>query len=74
MDYFQDAAFSKNNLIPVSTTIRAGNKTPINMLGAFRVTVSGWSSKNEVIGCNSIIYVSDSVTGFLFRLKLLLNF
>ena len=56
---FQDAGFGKNDLLPVSITIWAFNEIPINILGAFRDTVSGMSSKNEVVSCNSIIYVSD---------------
>ena len=67
---FQDAGFGKNDLLPVSITIRAANKIPVNILGAFRATFSGTSPKNEVISCNGIIYVSDSVTGFFFsRMK-----
>ena len=51
----QDAGFSKNDLLPVSITIWAAKKIPINILGAFRATVSGVSPKNEVVSCNRII-------------------
>ena len=29
---FQDAGFGKNDLLPVSITIRAANKIPVNIL------------------------------------------
>ena len=61
---FQDAGFGKNALIPVSITICAANKTPVNILGAFKATISGISPKNKVISCNGIIYVSNSLTVF----------
>ena len=61
---FQDAGFGKNDLLPVSITIRAANNIPKNVLGAFRATLSGMSPKNEVFSCNSIIYVSDLVSRF----------
>ena len=52
--------------MPVSITIRAVNKIPINILGAFKANFSGMSPKEEVIRCDGIVYVSDSVTGFFF--------
>ena len=58
---FQDAGFGKNDLLFVSITIRAANKIPISILGTFKATVSEMSPKNEVVSCNSIIYVSDWV-------------
>ena len=71
---FQDAGFGKNDLLPVTITIRAANKIQVNILGAFRATVSGMSPKNEVVSCNSIIFISDLVTGFFSRMKQWLNF
>ena len=61
---FQDAGFGKNDLFPVPITIWTANKIPIIILGAFRATVSRISPRNEVVSCNSIIYVSNSVTEF----------
>ena len=45
----------------VFITIRAANEIPINILGAFKATFSGMSPKKEVIRCDGIVYVSDSV-------------
>ena len=71
---FQDAGFGKNDLIPVSVTIQAANKILVYILGALKATVSRMTPKNEIVSCNSIIYVSDSVTGFFSRMKQWLNF
>ena len=67
---FQDAGLSKNDLLPVSITIRAANIIPINILGAFRATVSEISQKNKIVRYNNVIYVSNSVTGFFSRMNL----
>ena len=66
---FHDAGFDKNDLLPLSITIRAANKIPVKILRAFRATFSGTSPKIEVISCNGIIYVSESVTGLVFFLS-----
>ena len=42
--------------MPVSVTIRAANKIPVNILGAFEATFSGMSPKKEVISCDWIVY------------------
>ena len=60
---FEHAGFCKNDLLPVSIRVQATNKISVNILGAFRATVSGMCSNNEVISCNSITYVIDSATG-----------
>ena len=56
---FLDAGFGKNNLLPVSVLIWDANNIPVKTFDVFIATVSGMSPKNEVISCNSIIYVSD---------------
>ena len=71
---FQDNGFDKNDLLPVAITIRTANKIQINILGAFRATVSGISPRNEVVSCSSIIYVSDSEADFFSCIKQWLNF
>ena len=70
---FQYAGFGKNDLLPVSITIRTANKIPVNILGAFRAAFSGWFPKNELISCNGIIYVSDSVTGFFLQYETMID-
>ena len=70
---FQEAGFCKKDLMPVSITIRAANKIPINILGAFKATFSGMSPKKEVIRCDGIVYVSDSVTGFFLSYETMVD-
>ena len=42
---FQEAGFCKKDLMPVSITIRAANKIPVNIQEAFKATFSGMSPK-----------------------------
>ena len=51
---FQGTGFCKKDLMPVSITIRAAIKIPVNILGAFKATFSGMSPKKEVIRCDGI--------------------
>ena len=60
---FQEARIC-NNLMPVSITIRAANKISVNILQDFKATFSAMSPKKEVIRCDGIVYVSNSVTGY----------
>ena len=57
------AEFRRESLKLVSVKIRAINKHPINILGAFEATFSGRSSSNEVVGSTGIVYVKNSVGG-----------
>ena len=66
---FQDAGFSMNDLIAVSSTIRTAKKIPIKILGAFRATVSGISPRNGVISCIGFIHDSVSVTWIFLSYK-----
>ena len=61
---FQEADFCKKDLMSVSITIRAANKIPVNIIGVFKATFSGMSPNKEVIRCDGIVYVRDSVTQF----------
>ena len=71
--HFQDAGFGKNDLLLVSITVQAANKIPIKIVVAFRATVSEMYPKNEVVNCNSVIYVSDSVTEFFLSYETLVE-
>ena len=59
--------------MPVSVTIRAAHKIPVNILGAFKPTFSGMSPKKEVNSCDGIVYVSDSVTGFFLSYEIMVD-
>ena len=53
--------------------IRAANKHPVNVLGAFRAVFSGSSPKGEVIKCDGVVYVSDSVQGFFLSYETMVD-
>ena len=59
--------------MPVSITIRAANKIPFNILGAFKATFSGMYPKKEVVRCDGIVYVSNSVTGFFLSYETMVD-
>ena len=59
--------------MPVSITIQAANKIPVNILGAFKAIFSGMSPKKEVIRYDGVVYVSDSVTGFFLSYETTVN-
>ena len=59
--------------MPVSVTIRAANKIPVNILGDFKATFSGMSPKKEVIRCDGIVYVSNLVTKFFLSYETMVD-
>ena len=63
-DDFVKAGFDRKDLRSVCVKICAANKNPINVLGAFMAVFSGMSPNNELITCEDVVYVSDSVKGF----------
>ena len=64
LDGFKEAGFELSDLKPVVVKIRAANKNPIKILGAFDAVFKGISPKGKILTCASTIYVSDMVTGF----------
>jgi hypothetical protein len=60
---FQEAGFSAGDLRPVTLNIRAANKNPINVVGAFQGQFEGHSPSGDSISCQAMVYVSDSVRG-----------
>ena len=70
---FPDAGIDKNDLLPVSVTIRTANKVPVNILGYFRATVSGLSLKNKVINFNILFMSMNLWLGLISRILQLLN-
>ncbi len=61
---FQEAGHSLDDLRPVSLNIRAANRNPINVIGAFPGKFEGQSPNGDTISCQAMVYVSDSVVGF----------
>ena len=69
---FEAAGFSQRNLNPVSVRVNAANDNPINIVGAFRGVFEGLSSDGKTVSCRSMVYVSNSVSGFLVLFETLL--
>ena len=61
---FLNCGYSTKDLMPVETQIRAANKNPINVLGAFKGLIKGKSPSGDVISSLSYVYISDSVSTF----------
>ena len=61
---FQEAGFQRSDLEPVAINIRAANKNPIKILGAFNAVFKGISPTNKSISCTGTVYVSDTVSDF----------
>lgn len=61
---FEMCGFSKSDLRPVVMNVRAANKNPINIIGAFKCQIQGQSPAGKTISCISNIYISDSVSNF----------
>ena len=64
----------KKDLIPVSITIQAANKIPVNILGAFKATFNIKSPNKGEIRCDSIVYVSNSVTEFFLLYETMVDY
>lgn len=61
---FLAAGFNENELSSVSMDIRAANKNPLNIVGAFKAIVEGKTQSGDCSKCICQIYVSDSVDDF----------
>ena len=63
---FLNAGFSPSDLKPVQLDVRAANKNPIQIIGAFQAQFHGESPHGQVVSCQAMVYVSDAVSGILF--------
>ena len=61
LDAFLSAGFKKTDLSPVSLTMKAANKSPIRIDGAFFAVLSGKAPSGRRISYRSMIYVSRDV-------------
>ena len=64
LEDFKKAGFLPDYLSPVSVSIHAANKNPINVIGAFTGKFEGTTPNGDTVSCISTVYVSDSVAGF----------
>ena len=56
--------FTDADLIPVTSTLSAANKSHIKINGAILLNMSGIASDGSEIMCTAMVYVSVSVSGF----------
>ena len=61
---FLAAGFCENELSSVSMDIRAANKNPLNIIGAFKAIIEGKTQNGDCPKCICQIYVSDSLDDF----------
>ena len=62
LDQFLKAGFQMSDHSPVFVSLNAANRLPIRINGALHATIKGRSHTNELIVCQSLIYVSPDVT------------
>ena len=70
---FKAAGFNVKDLQSVVVKIRAANKNPINILGAFKGIFKGTSPNNKTISCSGTVYVSDTVEGFFLSYETMVD-
>ena len=70
---FFQAGFKKEDLIPVSLSMSAANKSHIRIVGALIVRLSGISKQGENISCSTMVYVSPSADGFYLSLEAMID-
>lgn len=61
---FVNKGFKVKDLRPVEQRIKAANDNPLNIIGAFMGHFSAATPDNSSPTCQSIVYVSDSVSDF----------
>ena len=65
--------FSRDNLVPVTLSLSAANRSPIAIAGAFFAKISTCSRQGKRATCRSMVYVSQSVQGMYLSLETMLN-
>ena len=61
---FKNKGFNVKDLAPVTQRISAANNHPLYIVGAFEAHFEGKSPTGTPISCESIVYVSNSVSNF----------
>ena len=73
LEAYLDAGYSRTDLQPVSMSLNAANKSPINIDGAFFTEVSGVTEKGDTISHKAMVYVSRDVKGFYLSCSTMLE-
>ena len=58
---FLACGFTRDNLLPVTLSLSAANRSPIVIEGAFFAKLTAKSRSGEVSTCRSMVYVSSTV-------------
>ena len=67
------SGFKKEDLIPVSLSLSAANKSSIDIVGALFVRLSGVTPDNIERSCVTMVYVSPCAEGFFLSLEAMLD-
>ena len=70
---FQEAGFCKKDVVFLTITIRVSNKIAVDMLGVFKVTFSEMPPNKKLMKFDWIIYISDSVPGFILSYETIVD-
>ena len=60
------AGFKREELIPVTFSLSAANKSQIEIVGAVFIRLYGFSPSGNKISCATMVYISPSADGFFF--------
>ena len=73
MKDFLNSGFQREELQRVSLRITAANKQPLPIVGGFMARIEGDTPNGETISCESMIYVSEAVSGLFVSFDSLLK-
>ena len=65
--------FTRDNLVPVTLSLSAANRSPIAIEGAFFAEITTRSRHGNTATCRSMVYVSKSIQGMYLSLETMLN-
>ena len=70
---FPGNGFSRSDLVHVNMDMRAANKNPINIIGAFKALIKGKSPSSEIVSSTCLVYISDCVNDFFLSYDTMLD-
>ena len=68
-----NAGFSREDLLPVSLSLSAANKSHIEIVGALFVCLEGLSADGKPISCSTLVYVSPNADWFFLSLEAMVD-
>ena len=73
MEDFLRSGYTRADLKKVNLIITAANKEPLPIAGGFMANIQGDGPSGKIISCNSMIYVSEVVTGLFLSFDSLIK-